>query len=90
MARRDADRWTSRASAEALAGASPYASRRIRRMARGSARIRRTTVVFRALLTIAMVVALTSIVLEALGSAGSLDPTSPDAPPPPAFVQPAD
>ena len=66
-----------------------FASRRVRRISRGSLRIRRTTLIFRTLLLVAMIVALAATLLGA-SDKNTSDPTSPDAAPPAVFVFPED
>jgi len=66
-----------------------FASRRVRRISKGSLRIRRTTLIFRTLLVIAMMVALAATLLGANDKTAS-DTTSPDAAPPVVFVFPED
>jgi len=61
----------------------------LHRVASGSARIRKTTVVFQALLVAAMVIAVAVIILGPASTAAP-DAGSPDTAPPPVFVFPAD
>ena len=63
---------------------------RHRATTRGSVRVRRSALIFQALLVVAMIVALATTWLGSGSTGSGPDATSPDAPPPAVFIFPSD